>query len=558
MSENTPEIDRTYQKRLAELNQQVLELIKDNALGSLAKKIASTARVLTDADAAIVTLFDEQGLVDRQIFTPLNAKITLQLPDSLPLLTKPMNTTEHAEIAGVSEIARQMLVVPIETHKDLQGVVYLLKRRIDVPFSHDDERVVRTYGEYAAVALDNARFYSNLTRRDQTLSRRNENLALLNMLATTLSLAQDADQIAENALTLVMNNLHLAAGQIYLRQEDSPFLHRVQHRGEEMAEIWEKRTYRIGEGAIGTIAETGQYQLINLQQCDRCGLHPSVFENNFYQLACFPMNGRRGVLGVMVVATRYPEPLDEMEIQLLSSIASLIGTAIENVELNLQMRRLDILEERERIGMDLHDGVIQSIYAVGLTLEHARLLMLDNPSTAEPRIEQAIKDLNHTIRDIRAYILDLRPRQLHEENLLQGINRLVVEFKANTLIDVVLEGKAEDLEALPPGNALALFHICQEALANIAKHAHATKVSVTLWTAGDRALLEVIDDGRGFVMQSIRQTIGHGLANMYTRARNVGGEVEISSEPGEGTAVIAWVPYPRELAAPADVAQEAA
>jgi len=215
---------------------------------------------------------------------------------------------------------------------------------------------------------------------------------------------------------------------------------------------------------------------------------------------------------------------------------------IENVRLNLQGRRLAVLEERERIGMDLHDGVIQSIYAVGLTLEHARLLIGENSDQATQRIEQAIGDLNSTIRDIRAYILDLRPRQLHEENLMDGIGRLVSEFRVNTLVEVDLQGMPDAIAGLPDPQAIALFHICQETLANIAKHARAKKVSVTLWVAGDRALLEVEDDGRGFDVSKVRLTLGHGLSNIQTRARNVGGDVEMTSEPGGGTTVLAWVP----------------
>ena len=130
-------------------------------------------------------------------------------------------------------------------------------------------------------------------------------------------------------------------------------------------------------------------------------------------MVCLPLTGRRGVLGVLCVASSDPHPLDELEMQFLSTISAWVGTAIENVRLNLQQRRLAVLEERERIGMDLHDGIIQSIYAVGLTLEHARLLLMNAPEQSRQRIEQAIDDLNSTIRDIRAYILDLRPRQLH-------------------------------------------------------------------------------------------------------------------------------------------------
>jgi two-component system, NarL family, sensor histidine kinase DevS len=232
--------------------------------------------------------------------------------------------------------------------------------------------------------------------------------------------------------------------------------------------------------------------------------------------------------------------------QFLTAISSWIATGVENVRLNLQQRRLAVLEERERIGMDLHDGVIQSIYAVGLTLEHARLLMNDDANQAQHRIEQAITDLNSTIRDIRAYILDLRPRQLHNENLMQGVIRLVSEFRANTLVDVNIQGPADNMAGLPDAQTIALFHICQEALANIAKHARAKQVNITAWNTAGRALLEVQDDGRGFDLEKVRLTLGHGLSNMQTRALNVGGDVDLTSEPGNGTTVLAWVPFSTE------------
>jgi NarL family two-component system sensor histidine kinase LiaS len=89
---------------------------------------------------------------------------------------------------------------------------------------------------------------------------------------------------------------------------------------------------------------------------------------------------------------------------------------------------------------------------------------------------------------------------------------------------------------------LALFHICQEALANAAKHAKAKKVQISVWATDDRVLMEIIDDGKGFDMESMNANIGHGLANMFTRARSIGGEVDISSVSGEGTTILAWVP----------------
>jgi signal transduction histidine kinase len=87
-----------------------------------------------------------------------------------------------------------------------------------------------------------------------------------------------------------------------------------------------------------------------------------------------------------------------------------------------------------------------------------------------------------------------------------------------------------------------LFHICQEALANTAKHAKAGHVEINFWTSKDRILMEVSDNGEGFDLRKMSVTLGHGLSNMHVRARKVGGDVEISSLPGEGTAVLAWVP----------------
>jgi two-component system sensor histidine kinase DevS len=247
-------------------------------------------------------------------------------------------------------------------------------------------------------------------------------------------------------------------------------------------------------------------------------------------------------MGVLSVATRHQEPLEERSVQLLTAVGNWAGLAIENARLHANVRRFAVLAERERIGMDLHDGIIQSIYGVGLTLENALLSINEDPANAKERVQQAIDGLNHVIRDLRSYILDLRPRQLGNDGLISGLRRLVTEFRANTFAEVYLSGPEKELVQLPQEQALALFHICQEALANAAKHAKAKNVQITLWTTDERVLMEIHDDGRGFEMGKISSSIGHGLANMQTRAHAVSGDVDISSVVGEGTTVLAWVP----------------
>lgn len=230
---------------------------------------------------------------------------------------------------------------------------------------------------------------------------------------------------------------------------------------------------------------------------------------------------------------------DEKIIQMLAAYAA---AAIQNARLHENTHRLAVLEERERIGMDLHDGIIQAIYGVGLALESTLHTIEEDPADAKTRIEHSIDSLNQAIRDLRSYILDLRPRQMGNDGLMSGLKRLATEFRANSLTEVALTGPEDDLMDLPPSQSLALFHICQEALANAAKHAKAKHVEISLWFTDDRALMEIHDDGKGFDMETQTISIGHGMANMQTRAEAAGGDLDVSSAPGEGTTILAWVP----------------
>jgi signal transduction histidine kinase len=111
---------------------------------------------------------------------------------------------------------------------------------------------------------------------------------------------------------------------------------------------------------------------------------------------------------------------------------------------------------------------------------------------------------------IGAYILDLRPRQMGNDGLMSGLKRLATEFRVNALTEVALTGPEDDLIDLPPSQSLALFHICQEALGNAAKHAKAKRVEISLWYTDERALMEIHDNGNGFDVEKQTLSIGHG------------------------------------------------
>ncbi|MDO9086295.1 MAG: GAF domain-containing sensor histidine kinase [Anaerolineaceae bacterium] len=549
------------EERLLALHRASLELIQDISLESLLERIASLACEQAGAQYAALGVNNEQGRVEQFIPIGMNEAEIEAMPHppvGLGLIGALMNHKESIRLSDIAQDPRSsgfpsghppmksFLGVPIILGDRNLGQIYLTNKLIGTEFTPDDQLLIEMLAAYAAVAISNAKMYRGLIQRDRILTRRNENLALLNELSSTLATSSDIDEILEKALNQIMDYLQLEVGEFFLMQEDSRTLKRAMHRGTIVDTIWQNDNYKIGEGYVGVTAKDGIPRLLDLPfDVTNNELDPVIYEKQFRQIALLPLHGRRGILGVLCVGTIHPQPLDDLEVQFLAAISSWVGTGIENMQLNLQGRRLAILEERERIGMDLHDGIIQSIYAVGLTLEHARLLLNEEPQVARRRIEQSIADLNSAIRDIRSYILDLRPRQLHDESLMNGIQRLATELRANTLLEINLQGPNDGFADLTESNAVALFHICQEAMANIAKHARAHSVNVTLWKTPQRVLLEVSDDGRGFDFEVKKMSIGHGLANIQTRAHNVGGDVEFTSEPGLGTTVLAWVPYER-------------
>ena len=544
--------------RLLALHQASLELVQEMSLEALLQRIVDAACQQAGARYAALGVLNENGDLQQFLTSGMPPEEIARMahpPRGLGLIGALMHSHTAIRIPDISADRRRVgfprhhppmrsfLGVPIRHSGRQLGQLYITEKIDAAEFTLQDQQVIEVLAAYAAVAIHNAHLYNNLLERDRALTRRNQNLALLTELASTLASASEIDEILTQSIPPVMDSLHLEVGEVFLRQGESRILSLTLHRSVQVSALWKKSQFMLGEGPVGQAAQTGQSLWFDLQSLEAADLHPDAQAAGLKQVACFPITGRQGPLGVFCIATTHETPLDELETQFMLNISAWMGTALENAHLSLQSRRLAVLEERERFGMDLHDGVIQSIYGVGLTLEHARLLINQDLPATRQRIEQAIGDLNSTISDIRSYILDLRPRQLHDDNLMQGLERLVHEFQRNRSIPVSLQGPSDGFPNMTDAQALTIFHICQEALANIAKHAHATAVEVVVWKAQDRVLLEVHDNGRGFDPDQTRQRLGHGLSNMLTRALNVGGEVDISSEPGNGSTILAWVPY---------------
>jgi signal transduction histidine kinase/putative methionine-R-sulfoxide reductase with GAF domain len=543
--------------RLVALHRASLELVSDLSLEVVLDRIARLAREQAGSRYAALGVLNGQGELVHFIPVGMTSDEIHQMahpPLGLGLIGAIAKERQTIRVPDMSRDDRSVgfppnhppmtsfLGVPIISGNQLLGQIYLTDKEDYTEFTRDDERVIEMLAAYAAVAIVNARMYEDLVERDRSLSQRNKDLKLLNDIGETLADTFEIDMILEKTLDHVMSYLEVEAGEIFLTEEDGLSLRMAMHRGESADAFWTKDQFRLGEGFVGLVAENGKPLITSSLQQDVRFLRPQIVNSGFQCLACIPLIAHANVIGVMSLATRYLQRLEPREISLLTSVGTWAGTTIENVRLNQQGHRLAVLEERERIGMDLHDGIIQSIYAVGLALDYARMEVETNPRKALGKLEQAIEGLNSTIRDIRTYIMDLRPRQFRGENLIDSLQRLIDETRANTHLEINLTGPDNGSVILPTAISTALFHISQEALANVAKHAQAQQVKMNLWTAPGRVLLEISDDGVGFDLSKTSLALGHGLANMRTRARKIGGDIEVNSESGKGTSVLTWIP----------------
>ncbi|MGA3030398.1 MAG: GAF domain-containing sensor histidine kinase [Candidatus Limnocylindrales bacterium] len=312
-----------------------------------------------------------------------------------------------------------------------------------------------------------------------------------------------------------------------------------------------------GHGLLGVIARETHPVRVHDVATDtrRYGFpanHPAM-----HSLLGVPIGAKGRSIGRLYLTNKLPlGDFTEDDERLVEMFALHAGIAIENARLHEQVQRLAIVEERERIGRDLHDGIIQSIYAVGLSLEDVPELMTDEPDVARARVERAIDSLDQSIRDIRNFIFGLRPELLEQAGLVGGLAALADEFRVNSMVDVDLDTAGLREADLPADLVGQLLSIAREALSNIARHSKATRGSVHVGSRNGSLELIISDNGVGFDTAKPRAAGHQGLVNMRARASSVGGRLDVKSEPGLGTRIIVAVPRPEVSSGVADRGEE--
>jgi signal transduction histidine kinase len=216
--------------------------------------------------------------------------------------------------------------------------------------------------------------------------------------------------------------------------------------------------------------------------------------------------------------------------ELISALASAAGIAVENARLHVRIRSLTVAADRERIARDLHDTVIQRLFATRLTLQSS-LPLIENPEVVG-RIEAAISDLDDTIRQVRTTIFGLEPPPTSE----RGVRARVLAFCAEVSRSLGFEPEVRFVGPIegrvPDKTASELLSSLREMLSNVARHARASHAEVEVSVREDLHL-RVLDDGVG--MDPSQQSVGKGLSNMRQRAGALGGSFQLLRHPGGGT-----------------------
>jgi len=302
----------------------------------------------------------------------------------------------------------------------------------------------------------------------------------------------------------------------------------------------------VGHGVLGLlIEEVGPLRLPDIGADPR-----SVgFPPNHPPMRSFlgaPVVARSRVFGNIYLTEKRdaPEFTEEDEAALIV-LATQAGVAVENARLyeetqrqHRELERLSVLDDRERIAKELHDGVIQSLFAVGMGLQGTAALAQDEEIGR--RIDDAVAEIDRSIRDLRNYIFGLRPGILADRQLDQALRELGAEFEARTGVVTVVDID-DRLAAELASRAGDLVQLTREALSNVGRHAKATTCRVSLRRGeSGLAVLEIDDDGTGFDPEV--SPAGMGLANLRDRVAALGGDLSIDGTGGDGTTVRLTLP----------------
>jgi signal transduction histidine kinase len=537
------------QRRLGLLLDGVVSISSDLSLDGVLRRIVETASELVDARYAALGVLGSG--VDRRLQAFITNGVTEEqreqigdLPRGQGLLGLIIDRPEPLRLHDIAEHPesfgfpphhppmRSFLGVPVRIRDKVFGNLYLTEKTDGGDFTDKDESVVVALAAAAGVVIENARLYQEAERRERWLAATAEIIALLlgpvdhhDALQTVADRAREITGADVSTVLLRRSEDELETAVVSGLPGpvptdpipvDASLGGLVVSAGEPVVVEDLARDTRAARDLLG-----------NLHWPD---LGPAIV---------VPLRTADGVEGALSLAWT-PEGsagFHEVDVELPQRFAEQAALALQVARARADKEKLAVFEDRDRIGRDLHDLVIQRLFAIGLGLENTSRMIV-KPDVSE-RVARAVDDIDATIKDIRRTIFALSVA--HESRDIRRAVNEVVERAAEVLkFTPTLQFFGPVNAAVDDTVAPHLLAVLGEALSNVSRHAGAEKVEVVLET-GDMVTLTVCDDGSGIPPDAVRS----GLNNMLERAERLGGSCHVESEAGQGTTLRWQVPLSR-------------
>lgn len=386
------------------------------------------------------------------------------------------------------------------------------------------------------------------------VTRRTQQLLALSQVVATASRSLDLEEVLRTALEQSLQVMDVEMGGLWLIDQATDTLRLAAAAGMPEPMQAQLATIKVGEGFTGGAAQTGETVVLDdISQLPAAGVRAVAIQEGVRSLAVVPIKIRERNLGVLDVMTRRRRPFDPDEVALLTSIGQQIGIAVDNLRLlqetQRQAQQVAALQERERIGAELHDGFLQTLGYVYLSLDQ-----LENRAAANGLTEMAGQlghldsVLERTSAEVRQYVADLR-QSVHQPPVLlhSVLAEMVAEFRREQNMAITLETEGPPL-VLEADQTVQLVRIAREALLNAAHHGRAKHAFVVCTNQEKQGRLCIQDDGVGFVPGQLPADgrKHFGLNIMQARAEHLGGALSIKSQPGRGTRIqVVWPVEPQ-------------
>lgn len=547
---------KRYAQRLETLHQIDRGILAAQSAEEIAEAALNQLQFLVPCKRAEIVLFDSASMdIDelsraRSSETDSNAvhKLAEFVQPDTGLMTPPDSVT-HVQI-------------PMVAQNKLLGELKLILDNQD-KFSDEHKEIVQEVASQVALAVQQAQLQHRLSlytteledvvkQRTQEIEHRRHVAEGLQDVLTILNSVRPIDEVLDFIMTqarLLMSTDEIVffAGEMFEETEKDPLIRNLNtdHLAESEISVCRRMVpqaksklepYSLVGTALRAYADESRATPAS-QSSDYSDASDAEHELRYNTFVCVPIRLNPDVYGAFLLLYKPEVTLSTEEMETITALSDQAALAIENARLYQQAEQLAVMEERERLARDMHDSVMQSIYSLTLFSAAGGIQLRNgNISRTQEYLDQLVETAQQALKEMRLLLYELRPVVLEQEGLIGALRRRLDAVEKRAEVNAVLD--VPEVLVVPLYAEEGLYRIAQEALNNSLKHSGADKVRVRIVRDKETIVLQISDNGKGFsVSEAQEYSGGMGLENMRERMQKLQGDIQIDSEPEQGTTI---------------------